>query len=65
MNQKTGRFTAVIAASVFALTVGNAAAWANDPSYGHAGGHSAAGGYGKGMMHSGTGHLIRHLLKHE
>ena len=65
MNQKTGRFAAVIAASVFALTVGNAAAWANDPSYGHAGGHSAAGGYGKGMMHSGTGHLIRHLLKHE
>jgi Spy/CpxP family protein refolding chaperone len=23
------------------------------------------GGYGRGMMHSGTGHLIRHLLKHE
>ena len=24
-----------------------------------------AHGYGKGMMHSGTGHLIRHLLKHD
>ena len=42
--------------------------WANDPSYGHGGGiHGAGGGhgYGKGMMHSGTGHLIRHLLHHE
>lgn len=40
---------------------GTGTAWANDPSYGHGGGH----GYGKGMMHSGTGHLIRHLLHHE
>lgn len=34
---------------------------------GHAGGgHSAMGGHGMGgMMHSSTGHLIRHLLKHE
>jgi len=41
--------------------------WANDPSYSHGGGMYGAGGhgYGKGMMHSGTGHLIRHLLKHE
>ena len=50
------------------LVLGVPSLWANDPSYGHAGGgHSAGGshGYGKGMMHSGTGHLIRHLLKHE
>jgi periplasmic protein CpxP/Spy len=41
--------------------------WANDPSYGHAGGGHGGGahGYGKGVMHSGTGHLIRHLLKHD
>ncbi len=50
------------------LVLGVPSLWANDPSYGHAGGGHGAGGshgYGKGMMHSGTGHLIRHLLKHE
>ena len=43
------------------MVFGTVTTWANDPSYGHGGGH----GYGKGMMHSGTGHLIRHLLHHE
>ena len=57
-------------ASVFALTVGMSAVWANEPGYygmeGHGGGgHSSMGGYGAGMMHNSTGHLIRHLLKHE
>ena len=50
------------------LVLGVPSLWANDPSYGHAGGGHGAGdshGYGKGIMHSGTGHLIRHLLKHE
>lgn len=51
------------------LVLGVPSLWANDPSYyGHGGGgHGTGGGhsYGKGMMHSGTGHLIRHLLKHE
>ena len=56
-----------IAAAVV-LACGVSVAWANNPSYGHGGGHvghNAVGGYGKAMMHSGTGHLIRHLLKHE
>jgi len=53
-------------ASAVMLALGVSGIWANEPGYGHAGGgHSAMGGYGKGMMHSGTGHLIRHLLKHE
>jgi Spy/CpxP family protein refolding chaperone len=43
--------------------------WANEPGYGSeghgGGGHSSMGGYGAGMMHNSTGHLIRHLLKHE
>src|SRR5574337_740827 len=56
--------TASAVASVCLLVLGVPSLWANDPSYGH--GHAGGGhGYGKGMMHSGTGHLIRHLLKHE
>jgi Spy/CpxP family protein refolding chaperone len=51
--------------SAMILTLGVSGVWANDPSYGHGGGHGGHGGYGKAMMHSGTGHLIRHLLKHE
>ncbi len=54
--------TASVVASICLLVLGVPSLWANDPSYGHAGGGH---GYGKGMMHSGTGHLIRHLLKHE
>lgn len=60
--------TASAVVSVCLLLLGAPSLWANDPSYGHpGGGHGAWGshGYGKGMMHSGTGHLIRHLLKHE
>lgn len=60
--------TASAVISVCLLVLGVPSLWANDPGYGHAGGgHGAWGGhgYGKGMMHSGTGHLIRHLLKHE
>lgn len=60
---------AVVAiASIGLLMSGTPSSWANDPSYGHAGsGYGIGGGhgYGKGAMHSGTGHLIRHLLKHE
>ena len=60
--------TASAIASICLLVLGVPVLWANDPGYGHAGGgHGAWGGhgYGKGMMHSGAGHLIRHLLKHE
>ncbi|CUS36368.1 conserved exported hypothetical protein [Candidatus Nitrospira nitrosa] len=60
--------TTVAVLSACLLVLGVPSLWANDPSYGHAGGGHGAGGshgYGKGMMHSGTGHLIRHLLKHE
>ncbi|MBH0188255.1 MAG: hypothetical protein HP493_05200 [Nitrospira sp.] len=55
-------------AAMLMLVLGGTSVWANDPGYGHTGGHGGHGGmgdYGKGMMHSGTGHLIRHLLKHE
>lgn len=61
--------TAVIAiASIGLLMSGVPSSLANSSSYGHAGyghGGGAGHGYGKGLMHSGTGHLIRHLLKHE
>ncbi|MGE0645587.1 MAG: Spy/CpxP family protein refolding chaperone [Nitrospira sp.] len=61
--------TAVIAiASIGLLMSGVPSSLANSPSYGHTGyghGSGAGHGYGKGLMHSGTGHLIRHLLKHE
>lgn len=70
MKQGTRTIVTLGVASVFALTVGMSSAWANEPGYygkeGHgSGGHSSMGGYGAGMMHNSTGHLIRHLLKHE
>ena len=68
MTSITKTTAAFAATSACLLVLGIPSLWANDPSYGHAGGgHGAWGGhgYGKGMMHSGTGHLIRHLLKHE
>ena len=69
MRPVTKTTTACAALSICLLVLGVPSLWANDPSYyGHGGGgHGAGGGhgYGKGMMHSGTGHLIRHLLKHE
>lgn len=70
MTSLTKTIPAVVVASTCLLVMGIPSLWANDPSYSHAGGGHSGGaahghGYGKGMMHSGTGHLIRHLLKHE
>ena len=70
MKQGTRTIVTLGIASVFAMTVGLSTAWANEPGYygkeGHgSSGHSSMGGHGSGMMHNSTGHLIRHLLKHE
>ena len=69
MKQGTHAIVTLGVASVFALTVGMSTVWANEPGYGKEGyggsGHSSMGGYGAGMKHSGTGHLIRHLLQRE
>ncbi|MDN5942880.1 MAG: periplasmic heavy metal sensor [Nitrospira sp.] len=70
MKQGTRTLMTLGVASVFALTIGMPTAWANEPGYygkeGHgSGGHSSMGGHGTNMMHNSTGHLIRHLLKHE
>jgi Spy/CpxP family protein refolding chaperone len=69
MKQGTRTIATLGVASVFALTVGMSAVWANEPGYGTeghgGGGHSSMGGYGAGMRHNSTGHLIRHLLEHE
>ena len=64
-QSRTALVTLSIAA--FSLVLGTSGAWAEGyGKEGHAGGgHSAMGGPGMGMMHSSTGHLIRHLLKHE
>jgi len=69
MKQETRTIVTLGVASVFALTVGMSTVWANEPGYGKeehgSGGHSSMGGHGSVMMHNSTGHLIRHLLKHE
>lgn len=69
MKRETWTMITLGAASVLTLALGISGVGANEPGYGkegHAGGgHSAMGGHGMGMMHSSTGHLIRHLLKHE
>ena len=69
MKQGTRTIVTLGVASVFAMTVGMTTVWANDPGYGMeghgGGGHSSMGGYGAGMIHNSTGHLIRHLLKNE
>jgi len=69
MKRAIRTMVTVSVASAFILAVAVSGTWANEPGYGkdgHAGGgHSAMGSYGMGMMHRGTGHLIRHLLKHE
>ena len=69
MKQRTRTIVTLGVASIFALTVGMSTAWANEPGYGKeghgSGGHSSMGGHGSSMMHNSTGHLIRHLLKHE
>ncbi|HJT21244.1 MAG TPA: hypothetical protein VJ746_12280 [Nitrospira sp.] len=55
--------------AVFVLAAGLIGALANEPGYGKdgygEGGHGSGRSHGMGMMHSSTGHLIRHLLKHE
>ena len=69
MKQGTQTIVRLAVASVFALTVGMSMVWANEPGYGGeghgGGGYSSMGGYGAGMRHNSTGHLIRHLLQHE
>jgi len=69
MTKVTRTISTLGIAAAFALTLGLPSVWANEPGYGkdgHAGGgHRAMGGHGMSMMHSSTGHLIRHLLKHE
>lgn len=68
MKQATRTIMTLGVASVFALTLGMSSVWANEPGYGkegHGGGHGSRGGHGGSMMHNSTGHLIRHLLKHE
>jgi periplasmic protein CpxP/Spy len=62
--------SAVVMAGAFTLAMGAAGVLANEPGYGHGGGKDGYGSrghgsHGMGMMHSSTGHLIRHLLKHE
>ena len=61
MTHVTKTTVSLTVVAICLMVFGTVTTWANDPSYGHGGGH----GYGKGMMHSGTGHLIRHLLHHE
>lgn len=73
MKNGTQRLSALIMAGTFMLAMGSVGVWANEPGYGHGGGkdgygsrgHGSMGSHGMGMMHSSTGHLIRHLLKHE
>lgn len=67
MKQATRTMVSLGVGSVLmlALGIGIPGVWANEPGYGHGSSHGVMGGYSKGMMHSGTGHLIRHLLKHE
>ena len=69
MKQGTRTIVTMGVAAVFALTLGMSTVWANEPGYGKeghgGGGHSSMGGHGASMMHNSTGHLIRHLLKHE
>src|SRR5262245_34866541 len=53
--------------SAMVQAVGDSIIMSNEPGYGkdgYGGGHGSMG-HGMGMMHSSTGHLIRHLLKHE
>ncbi|SPP65883.1 Spy/CpxP family protein refolding chaperone [Nitrospira lenta] len=68
MQRSRAAIMTLTLATAVSLTLGTSGAWAEGyGKEGHAGGgHSAMGGHGMGgMMHSSTGHLIRHLLKHE
>ncbi len=70
---KGSTFITVGAACTLALLLGLSPAWADpEKDYGHGSGGTdgyghVGGGHGmmRGMTHSSTGHLIRHLLKHE
>lgn len=68
MTRGTGTMKMLGVASALTMALAGPAV-ANEYGYGKeghsGGGHSATGGHGMGMMHSSTGHLIRHLLKHE
>lgn len=69
MKRGTRTLVTLSVASAFMLVLGVSGTWANESGYGKeghgSGGHGSMGGHGMGMMHSSTGHLIRHLLKHE
>ena len=71
MRNGTQGMSALVMAAVFTFAMGASGVSANEPGYGHGGGKDGYGGSGHGMMggmgmmHSSTGHLIRHLLKHE
>ena len=56
-------------AALCALALGVPASWANEPGYGKEGyggsGHSAMGESSHGHVHGGTGHFLRHLVKHQ
>lgn len=68
MQRSRAAIMTLTLAAVVSLTLGTSGVWAEGyGKEGHTGGgHSAMGGHGMGgMMHSSTGHLIRHLLKHE
>lgn len=62
-SMRNGMF-AWMATVVMVLVWGVMEAQANERGYGY-GGHGRMSGYGKSLAHGGTGHLIRHLLKHE
>jgi protein CpxP len=74
MKWNSSRIFTASTAAVFALALGISGALADEPGYGKdgygkeghgGGGYGMMGGHGMGMLHSSTGHLIRHLLKHE
>lgn len=68
MQRSRAAIMTLTLAAAMSLTLGTSGVWAEGyGKEGHAGGgQSAMGGHGMaGMMHSSTGHLIRHLLKHE
>lgn len=64
MLYRTRTLVSLTLASALTFALGPIAAQANE--YGHGSkGYGAMGGHGMGMMHGSTGHLIRHLLKHQ
>jgi Spy/CpxP family protein refolding chaperone len=73
MKKRTQGGLALGVTGALLVAMGASGVWANEPGYGHDGGkdgygsrgHGAMGSHGMGMMHQSSGHLIRHLLKHE